>query len=46
MITLNADLGEGSPNDAVLMHYIKHANIACGGHAGDSETLLMVTLLF
>ena len=38
-IDLNADLGEGSPNDAALMKIITSANIACGGHAGDEETI-------
>lgn len=39
MITLNADLGEGFPYDAYIMKYIHHANIACGGHAGNIETM-------
>lgn len=39
MVTLNADLGEGSLYDAALMKYIKHANIACGGHAGNIKTI-------
>ena len=38
-IDLNCDLGEGGPNDARLMTVITSANIACGGHAGDAETM-------
>jgi 5-oxoprolinase (ATP-hydrolysing) subunit A len=37
---LNCDLGEGSPNDAELMPLITSANIACGAHAGDPQTML------
>jgi UPF0271 protein len=38
-IDINCDLGEGCPNDAELMKYISSANIACGFHAGDHETM-------
>lgn len=38
-IDINCDLGEGMPNDAALMPYISSANIACGFHAGDEETM-------
>lgn len=38
-IDLNADLGEGMPNDAGMMPFISSCNIACGGHAGDRETM-------
>jgi UPF0271 protein len=38
-IDLNADVGEGFQNDAALMPYISSANIACGYHAGDAETI-------
>ena len=38
-VDLNCDLGEGFPADALLMPYISSANIACGGHAGDTETM-------
>lgn len=38
-IDLNADLGEGGSEDAVLMELITSVNIACGGHAGDEETM-------
>jgi len=38
-IDINCDLGEGFPNDAELMRYISSANIACGFHAGDENTM-------
>ncbi len=38
-IDLNADLGEGGKEDAVLLSLVTSANIACGGHAGDDETM-------
>lgn len=38
-IDLNCDLGEGAPHDAELMPLITSANIACGGHAGDVDTI-------
>ena len=41
MITLdlNADIGEGAPNDQALLAIISSASIACGGHAGNEETM-------
>lgn len=36
---LNADLGEGGGEDAALLGLVSSANIACGGHAGDDETM-------
>lgn len=39
MIDLNADLGEGAGTDSQLLPVITSANIACGGHAGDSESM-------
>jgi UPF0271 protein len=38
-IDLNADLGEGGTQDAQLIALVSSANIACGGHAGDDETM-------
>lgn len=38
-IDLNCDLGEGAGQDAELMPLVTSANIACGGHAGDEETM-------
>jgi UPF0271 protein len=37
-IDFNCDLGEGC-NDAAVIPYISSANIACGLHAGDLETM-------
>lgn len=39
-IDLNADLGEGCANDASLLQLVSSANIACGFHAGDAQTML------
>ena len=39
LIDLNADLGEGEPTDADLLRVVSSCNIACGGHAGDVETM-------
>jgi len=38
-IDLNCDMGEGFSSDAQLMPYISSANIACGYHAGDTNTM-------
>ncbi|GGY56893.1 5-oxoprolinase subunit PxpA [Parvularcula lutaonensis] len=38
-IDLNADLGEGVPSDAAMMRYLSSCNIACGGHAGDEDSM-------
>ncbi len=38
-IDLNADLGEGGAHDAALIALASSANIACGGHAGNEETM-------
>lgn len=38
-IDLNCDMGEGLPTDAALMPFISSANIACGFHAGNIETM-------
>jgi UPF0271 protein len=38
-IDLNADLGEGDAHDADLLRVVSSCNIACGGHAGDSESI-------
>lgn len=39
-IDLNCDLGEGIGSDAEIMPYISSANIACGFHAGNEQTML------
>jgi UPF0271 protein len=43
-IDLNADLGEGfgpwvMGDDAAMLALVSSANVACGGHAGDPETM-------
>jgi len=38
-IDLNCDMGEGMSNDALIMPFISSANIACGYHAGDEDTM-------
>lgn len=39
-IDLNCDLGEGGAHDAALMPLITSANIACGAHAGNLDTMI------
>ena len=38
-IDLNCDMGENIGNDEDIMPYITSANIACGFHAGDENTM-------
>ena len=38
-IDLNCDMGENIGNDEDIMPYITSANIACGFHAGDADTM-------
>lgn len=38
-VDLNADLGEGAPDDAELLALVSSANIACGWHAGDPRLM-------
>ncbi len=44
-IDVNADVGEGIGNEALIMPYISSCNIACGAHAGDMETMRAVVQL-
>ena len=44
-IDINADVGEGIGNEDQLFPLISSCNIACGGHAGDLETMLSVVRL-
>lgn len=41
-IDLNADLGEGVTDDDGLLEVVTSANLACGFHAGDEETMRSV----
>lgn len=50
VIDLNADLGEGfgqwsMGDDAAMLSLVTSANIACGGHASDPETMYQTLLL-
>jgi 5-oxoprolinase (ATP-hydrolysing) subunit A len=38
-VDLNADLGEGAGHDNDLLELVTSANIACGFHAGDADTM-------
>jgi len=40
MININCDLGEGLNNEHIIMPLINSCNIACGGHAGDSNIMI------
>lgn len=44
-IDINVDVGEGINNESQLMPYISSCNIACGGHAGDKNTMRTVVRL-
>ncbi len=39
LIDLNADLGEGIGKDAALLTLVTSANVCCGFHAGDADTV-------
>ncbi len=39
VVDLNADLGEGAGHDDELLEFVTSANIACGFHAGDADTI-------
>ncbi len=44
-IDLNADLGEGDPYDEELLAIVSSCNIACGGHAGDEDSMARTVLM-
>ena len=44
-IDINADVGEGIGNEPELMPYLSSCNIACGGHAGDLDSMTAVVKL-
>ena len=44
-IDINADVGEGIGNEAELMPYLSSCSIACGGHAGDLQSMRTVVRL-
>ena len=39
MVDINADVGEGFPDDEALFGLVTSANVACGFHAGSRETM-------
>lgn len=45
IIDINADVGEGLDNEAMLMPFISSCNISCGGHAGSMDTMRTVVKL-
>src|SRR5580692_1271398 len=50
VIDLNSDLGEGygpwrMGDDKAILGVVTSANIACGGHAGDPETMFETLVL-
>ncbi|MBC2840454.1 5-oxoprolinase subunit PxpA [Robiginitalea sp. SC105] len=44
-IDLNCDVGEGVGNESSLFPLISSCNIACGGHAGDPDTMREIAAL-
>ena len=44
-IDINADVGEGIGNEIELMPYLSSCNIACGGHAGDYNSMQLIVKL-
>ncbi|MDO5972029.1 5-oxoprolinase subunit PxpA [Flavivirga aquimarina] len=44
-IDINVDVGEGVGNESQLIPLISSCNIACGGHAGDTNTMQNVVRL-
>lgn len=38
-LDLNADLGEGIGDDEAMLDIVSSANIACGGHAGNEQSM-------
>ena len=43
MIDISADLAEGSPNEDAIWPMVNSANVACGGHVGDSESMAIAS---
>src|SRR5690606_38376023 len=44
-IDFNCDLGEGCGDDAAIAPWISSASIACGGHAGDADSMRQTVAL-
>lgn len=45
IIDVNVDVGEGVGNELKLMPYVSSCNIACGGHAGNKDSMSKVVKL-
>jgi UPF0271 protein len=45
VIDLSADLGEGSPGEDEIWPLITSANVACGGHVGDEDSMREAAVL-
>ena len=41
-VDLNADVGEGFPDDERLLDLVTSLNVACGFHAGSADSMRMV----
>ena len=39
VVDINADLGEGYPNDAVLLDLVTSTGVCCGAHGGDPGSI-------
>ncbi len=44
-IDINCDVGEGIGNEEAILPLISSCNIACGGHAGDKESMTRTVIL-
>lgn len=44
-IDINCDVGEGVGNEAAIFPHISSCNIACGGHAGDKDSMRQIIQL-
>ncbi len=44
-IDFNSDVGEGLENEALLFPYLSSCSVACGGHAGDVDTMRHIVKL-
>jgi UPF0271 protein len=44
IVDLNADVGEGFDADSALLLLVTSANVACGFHAGDAQTMRAVSV--
>lgn len=45
ILNINCDVGEGAANESQLFPYIQSCNVACGGHAGNLQSMRNVVKL-